>query len=569
MSARPSSWPARAPSSGCPPTPRFCSRWGRLVQTKGHPRRSPPCARSCKRRPRAHLLIAGSGPLDGELRAAADKLDGRVRLLGQRRDLPCLYGIADGFLFATHYEGLSLALVELISAGLPGAISDIPPNREVADGLPTIQFFPVGDVARIAERGGDDPGGRRGAKRARADRSSSRSGAASRPTGRRAGARGRACSSARQRSLDEARAVRLAHRHERAAGPLAGGAVSARAVARGLAHRRGGVRAGDRAARRGRRRLARARRRRDRLLVDASQPARTRWRSKLRRGGAAPSCASLHARSRARPRIVHARSHLPASVALALTQHGPALAPAVRLPRPARRRIRRRRPLARRIVSISAGQARRADAVRARRRRRHLDRAAARAGCAPSGSWPTTQTTVEVIPCCVDLDRFDADEADPARARAAARRRRPLRARLFGHRSASWYCEEQMARLFAALRRRRPSLFAVFTRSPSERLRAALRAAGVPESRGAHRERRAVGDAGAAGGRRRGGQLHPALLLQDGLVADQGRRVPGARPAGGAQPRRRRSRSRCCAHDVAVDAGSMGDDELDAPRRPA
>ena len=64
-----------------------------------------------RRRPRAHLIIAGSGPMEGELRAAVEGLNGRVRILGQRRDMPCLYGVADAFLFATHTEGLSLALV--------------------------------------------------------------------------------------------------------------------------------------------------------------------------------------------------------------------------------------------------------------------------------------------------------------------------------------------------------------------------------------------------------------------------------------------------------------------------
>jgi glycosyltransferase involved in cell wall biosynthesis len=124
---------------------------GRLVQSKGHMESIAAMRRVLKTRPNAHLLIAGSGPQEGELRAAAEGLDGHVRLLGQRRDLPCLYGIADGFLFATHTEGLSLALVELISAGLPGAISDIPPNREVAEGLPSIRFFPVGDRRKIAD----------------------------------------------------------------------------------------------------------------------------------------------------------------------------------------------------------------------------------------------------------------------------------------------------------------------------------------------------------------------------------------------------------------------------------
>jgi glycosyltransferase involved in cell wall biosynthesis len=123
---------------------------GRLVATKGHLESIAAMPAILSKHPRAHLLIAGSGPLEPELRGRAAALGGRVRILGQRSDLPALYALADAFLFATHFEGLSLALVELISSGLPGAISDIPPNREVADGLPTIQFFTAGDVEGLA-----------------------------------------------------------------------------------------------------------------------------------------------------------------------------------------------------------------------------------------------------------------------------------------------------------------------------------------------------------------------------------------------------------------------------------
>jgi glycosyltransferase involved in cell wall biosynthesis len=135
---------------GLPPGAEILLSVGRLLKTKGHLESIAAMRMVLQQRPNAYLLIAGSGPHEDELRAAAEPLAGHVRLLGQRRDLPSLYGIADGFLFATHTEGLSLALVELISAGLPGAISDIPPNREVADGLPTIRFFPVGDADQIA-----------------------------------------------------------------------------------------------------------------------------------------------------------------------------------------------------------------------------------------------------------------------------------------------------------------------------------------------------------------------------------------------------------------------------------
>ncbi|HEX2572613.1 MAG TPA: glycosyltransferase [Polyangia bacterium] len=90
-------------------------------------------------------------------------------------------------------------------------------------------------------------------------------------------------------------------------------------------------------------------------------------------------------------------------------------------------------------------------------------------------------TPVEVIPCCVDLGRFRIDAA----ARAAARESLGAGDRfvlVYSGSLGSWYYEEEMARLFAALRRRRRALFLVLTRSPSERLRAALASLGVPEA---------------------------------------------------------------------------------------
>jgi glycosyltransferase involved in cell wall biosynthesis len=90
-------------------------------------------------------------------------------------------------------------------------------------------------------------------------------------------------------------------------------------------------------------------------------------------------------------------------------------------------------------------------------------------------------TPIEVIPCCVDLARFSVD----ARARAAARAALGAGDRMvlvYAGTLGSWYCEEEMARLFAAVRRRRPSLFAVYSRAPTERLRAALAHQGVADA---------------------------------------------------------------------------------------
>ena len=90
------------------------------------------------------------------------------------------------------------------------------------------------------------------------------------------------------------------------------------------------------------------------------------------------------------------------------------------------------------------------------------------------------RTPTEVIPCCVDMERFplSATLRQDARARLGAGERFVL---AYSGTLGSWYREVEMARLYAALRKKRPSLFLVLTRSPSEKLREELRALGVPD----------------------------------------------------------------------------------------
>ncbi|MEW6774949.1 MAG: glycosyltransferase [Bdellovibrionota bacterium] len=70
---------------------------------------------------RSVLLLAGEGPDETELKTLAQSLSlgERVRFLGLRRDVPELLGAADGFACASLSEGLPLAIIEALAAGLP------------------------------------------------------------------------------------------------------------------------------------------------------------------------------------------------------------------------------------------------------------------------------------------------------------------------------------------------------------------------------------------------------------------------------------------------------------------
>jgi glycosyltransferase involved in cell wall biosynthesis len=87
-------------------------------------------------------------------------------------------------------------------------------------------------------------------------------------------------------------------------------------------------------------------------------------------------------------------------------------------------------------------------------------------------------TPIEVIPCCVDLDRFRAEPGDRARTREelGAGDRFVL---AYSGTLGSWYRADDMARLFAAIRARRPAMFAVYTRSDPVEMTRAFAGAGV------------------------------------------------------------------------------------------
>lgn len=107
------------------------------------------------------LRIVSDGPLEGELRALAERLRIAPRLewLGVRQDVPKLLAESDLFCFPSAWEGLGLAALEAVAAGVPAIVSDIPPLREALK-EEDVTFVPAYDVAawtRAIEAALDDP----------------------------------------------------------------------------------------------------------------------------------------------------------------------------------------------------------------------------------------------------------------------------------------------------------------------------------------------------------------------------------------------------------------------------
>lgn len=115
-------------------------------------------------------LIAGrEGNASPALRRmwSAEKLEGTVRFLGHRDDVPDLLCAADLFVFPSLFEGLGGAILEAMALGLPVVASDIPAIRE-ALGPGNGRIVPVGDsealsseVLRALDEGHDEAAAQR------------------------------------------------------------------------------------------------------------------------------------------------------------------------------------------------------------------------------------------------------------------------------------------------------------------------------------------------------------------------------------------------------------------------
>ena len=104
------------------------------------------------------MLVAGDGPERGEVEQLAGE---RIRVLGERSDVPRLLAAADVLVMPSEREGLSLAVLEAMGRGLPVVVSDGLGNPETVATAGVV--VPLGDVrafARAFERLAADPGER-------------------------------------------------------------------------------------------------------------------------------------------------------------------------------------------------------------------------------------------------------------------------------------------------------------------------------------------------------------------------------------------------------------------------
>ena len=124
---------------------------GRLAPAKDYPGLLRAFAALAGRR-QARLLIAGDGPLRGDLAGLIDALGlaGRVRLLGLRDDLPELYRACDALVLSSAWEGMPNVVLEAMASARPVVATAVGAVPEMVAHGETGFVVPPGDHAALA-----------------------------------------------------------------------------------------------------------------------------------------------------------------------------------------------------------------------------------------------------------------------------------------------------------------------------------------------------------------------------------------------------------------------------------
>jgi sugar transferase (PEP-CTERM/EpsH1 system associated) len=139
---------------GMAPADRVAVVVARLYPEKNHALLLDAFADVAARMPQARLLVVGGGSEEAAIGAAIDRLGlgAVVRLLGVRLDVARILAAADVFVLASLREGLPIAVLEAMAAGLPviaTSVGDVP--LLVQDGE-TGMLVPSSDRESLARR---------------------------------------------------------------------------------------------------------------------------------------------------------------------------------------------------------------------------------------------------------------------------------------------------------------------------------------------------------------------------------------------------------------------------------
>jgi glycosyltransferase involved in cell wall biosynthesis len=130
-------------SLGLDPGKQVVGTIGRPIKEKGHRYLLEAIPEILRIHPELQFVIVGEGPLREELQQTIRTagLHDKVKLVGARGDIPELLSIMDLFVFPSVSEGLGIAVLEAMAAGVPVVASNIRPLSEmVTDGETGLLF---------------------------------------------------------------------------------------------------------------------------------------------------------------------------------------------------------------------------------------------------------------------------------------------------------------------------------------------------------------------------------------------------------------------------------------------
>jgi len=120
---------------------------GRFEAAKDYPNMLRAFARVREEQRGAVLVLVGRGSLQAETEALAATLglEGRVRFVGTREDVPEFMTVGDGYVMSSAWEGMPMVLLEAAAAGLPIVATRVGGNQEVIRDGATGFLVPPGD----------------------------------------------------------------------------------------------------------------------------------------------------------------------------------------------------------------------------------------------------------------------------------------------------------------------------------------------------------------------------------------------------------------------------------------
>jgi len=126
---------------------------GSLYPVKGHKYLIDGACHVLRRFPNAVFLIVGRGGLREELEAHAERLGiaSHLRFLGHREDVRDLLSVCDVFVLPSLSEGMPLALLEAMAAGVPAVATRVGGVGEVVENRKTGLLVSPGDSHALAE----------------------------------------------------------------------------------------------------------------------------------------------------------------------------------------------------------------------------------------------------------------------------------------------------------------------------------------------------------------------------------------------------------------------------------